>query len=332
MNFYHLGSIVNVLSLITLSLFAIEVVVAADKSVNSNKRFDELKSAVFALPYQARPTYKVSKKTFGKPGKSEQNQLRKAALRTLRSSQDLIDFPGGQKLLQANGICFSGDWIIDKPSQFTGLFQQGSASPIIARASVALSGVKQKNKRAFGLAIKLLPNDLGQQASLNIFTANSLGGVVNKHVLDLKLDNNPPLGRIPNLTDISTALRLRKDLESADRHVIKETNSRGKADVTYRSITHIAAYQPAESEAVIAPKWIRFRPANPERVDKDDFRDELDTSLYQDQKIVYQIDVAADHGSRKSSAKWQTIGKLELTDSVTSKACDAKLHFQHPGQ
>jgi len=311
MNFYHLGSIVNVLSLITLSLFAIEVVVAADKSVNSNKRFDELKSAVFALPYQARPTYKVSKKTFGKPGKSEQNQLRKAALRTLRRSQDLIDFPGGQKLLQANGICFSGDWIIDKPSQFTGLFQQGSVSPIIARASVALSGVKQKNKRAFGLAIKLLPNDLGQQASLNIFTANSLGGVVNKHVLDLKLDNNPPLGRIPNLTDISTALRLRKDLESADRHVIKETNSRGKADVT---------------------KWIRFRPANPERVDKDDFRDELDTSLYQDQKIVYQIDVAADHGSRKSSAKWQTIGKLELTDSVTSKACDAKLHFQHPGQ
>ncbi|MBX2848048.1 MAG: hypothetical protein KTR16_07005 [Acidiferrobacterales bacterium] len=298
-------------------------------SLNTNKRFEALKQTIFEQAYEQRPTYKVTRKAFGAPGNKADNHLRKAARRTLDNNRDLLEFENGQKLLQANGICFTARWQIDETSEFTGLFSLGTRSPAIVRASVALSGVLRKNKRAFGIAVKLLPDDLGSQASLNLFALNSMGGVVADHTLGLSMSNQPPLGGLPKFSDIRTALRMKKDLEAADREQLEAKNpkSKLKPKATFRPINHLAEYN---TEQAVAPKWIRFNAITEQRVDQDDFRDELALENYENHQIIYGIEVAKDHGGKVGSAEWQRLGRLVLMESITSKACDAQLHFQHP--
>jgi len=48
-------------------------------------------------------------------------------------------------------------WKINHSSPYSGLFQARTNVPVIVRASVSLSGTKQRDKRAFGMAIKLSP-------------------------------------------------------------------------------------------------------------------------------------------------------------------------------
>ncbi len=293
-------------------------VVASDTS----KRYLALKQALFSNPYERLPYYKVTKALFNSGGNQPENHLLNDAKRTLASDLDLLGPERGQKLLQANGICFIGEWRIDQPSDFSGLYKPGTRVPIIARASVSFSGTKQKERRALGLAVKLLPNDLADAPSLNIFTLHSVGGVKTKHLLDLALDNEPPLGRIPRFRDISTALKLKNVLLKADKEAGSENPS-----VTFRSVAHLASYK---ETLVVAPRWVRFSAANNIRVDKDDFRDELRVENYPDTQLVYQIEVADEPKLKKSKAQWQEIGRLVFTDSVTSKACDMQLHFSHP--
>ena len=292
--------------------------------------FEHVKDVVFAEPYAQLPNYKVNKKLFGKSNNSDQNKLLSAAKRTLNDSRDLIHFPQGQKLLQANGICFVGEWSINATKEavtnnrYTGLFQAGVSTPVIVRASVALSGTQQKNKRAFGMAIKFFNNKNGQTLpSLNAFVLNSFGGVVKKHVLDLSLDNQPTLGSLPKFSDLRTALRLRKDLEKADRE-----QGTKKPKFAFRPITHLADYQtPGEKNS---PKWLRLKAITTTRVDENDFRDELRVENYENNEIIYSIEVAPDSGQKKSKAQWQSIGTMKLRESITSAACDKNLHFMHP--
>ena len=295
------------------------------KEIDAPSRFEDLKNTLFATPYEELPNYKVNRKLFGPSKDNEENKLLQAARRTFDSSSDLITFPSGQKLLNANGICFVGEWRITQQSSFTGLYKKGVISPAIVRGSVALSGTRQKNKRSFGMAIKLLPHDLGHAPSLNAFVLHSMGGIRTKHLLDLSMDNQPPLGRLPNFRDISTALRLRSDLEKAD----KEKGAK-KPRVSYRPVNDFAQYN-QNKEDVIAPKWLKLKPLTDTRVDEDDFRNEFNVASYPSNNIRYAIEVAADtDNGKKTNAQWQTIGELILSESVTSKACDTQLHFTHP--
>jgi len=292
-----------------------------------NKRFEALRTAIFSNPYQELPHYKVNRKLFGKPSAPEGNKLRQAADRTFSDERDLLEFPDGQKLLQANGICFAGVWSIGTQSDYTGLFAKNALSPVIVRTSVAFSGTRRKNKRALGMAIKLLPEGLNDLPSLNVFVMHTMGGVVTKHTLDLSLDNQPPLGNLPRWSDLGTALRLRRDFEQADRdhHAVKP-------QINFRPVDHLAHYQTNNrlSSSVRSPKWLRLTSLNTRRMDIDDFREELDVKHYSDNTLRYQIEVAVDHGKKKSTATWQRIGLLHLTESVTSGVCDQQLHFQHP--
>ena len=311
---------------LTLASFLSGLITSADAL--ANPRFLELKNEIWEQPYEQLPQYQVKAKNFGKRGNSEDNHVLKAGKRTLKSSADLIELPTPHKLLQANGICFTGRWRINSDSPYSGLFSNMTDVASIVRASVSLSGTKQSNKRAFGLAIKLLPDDLGNSPSLNIFTLNSLGGVINKHVLNLPVDNEPDFGQVPKFSDIGTALRLKADLQRAEKQHLQDIGDvNAKANVTYRGLDHVAAYN---SEQVTSPKWIRLSAAQNERIDLDDFRDELDLQHYSDNSIVYTIEVAASAKSKKK-AQWLEIGELSLTDSVSSLACDTRLHFQHPG-
>jgi len=298
---------------------------ALNKQHNTQLRIKKLSDALFTTPYSELPYYKVNRKLFGPSGDKQDNHLLQAARRTFDDSSDLIDLPSGQKLLNANGICFIGQWKINQDNPFTGLYKSGTQSTAIVRASVALSGTQQKHKRAFGMAIKLLPDDLHSSPSLNAFVLHSIGGTKTEHVLDLSMDNQPPLGRLPSFRNLSTALRLRNDLEKAD----KEQGAK-KPSVSFRPINHFAHYQQVPS-SVIEPKWLRLRAITQTRVDKNDFRDELNIKHYPNNEIRYEISVAAqDNKERKSKAKWHSIGELVLTQSVTSQACDTRLHFQHP--
>ena len=289
-------------------------------------RFNHIKEVIFNTEYANRPNYQVTRKLFGKASDNANNKLFQAAQRSLNETKDLFDFPAGQKLFNANGICFAGTWQIDSfdpaknNNNFTGLFTPLTTEPVIVRASVALSGTKQKDKRAFGMAIKFFPK--GYETSLNAFVLNSFGGVRNKHVLNLSLDNEPRLGSLPKLSDVRTALRIKKELEKADR----ESGAK-KPKYAFRPITHLAGNE--DTRVVNSPKWLRLSPLTKERVDANDFRDELAINSYVQKQIVYTIQVAADAKS-KSKAQWQTIGKLLLEESVTSVACDQRLHFQHP--
>ncbi len=296
------------------------------QSKPTNSRYEQLVQVLFDEPYAKLPRYKVSKSLFQGKGKDAENYLLNDAKRTLESKADLLPEDRGQKLLQANGICFAGEWLIDQESEFSGLFSKGARSPAIARASVSFSGTQRKERRALGLAVKLLPNDLGDKPSLNIVTLHSVGGLKTPYLYELSLDNEPPLGRIPRFRDISTALKLKSIFLDAD----KQAGSL-EPSVTYRSVESVAAYGQVElGHKTIAPKWLRFSPASSSRVDRNDFRDELRVGHYPNQQLKYTIAVASGEVSSKSKAQWQAIGELIFNASVTSKACDTRLHFAHP--
>ena len=292
---------------------------------DTKSHYLHVKNIVFKEAYSSRPNYKVSKKLFGPSGNKAENKLLQAAKRSLNEPRDLINYPANQKLFNANGICFSGLWQIDESynigsAAYTGLFTPNTKEEIIARVSVALSGTKRKHKRAFGMAIKFFPSD--HPHSLNAFVLNSFGGVRTKHALNLSFDNQPSLGSLPNIASLPTVLRIKADLEKADL-----SSGAKKAKFAFRPVTHLANYN--SLEAYNSPQWLRLEPLTSQRVNLDDFRDELSVENYTEQELVYSIQVAA-QASKKSQANWQTIGTMTFSQSITSKACDQQLHFQHP--
>ena len=154
-----------------------------------------------------------------------------------------------------------------------------------------------------------------------------MGGTITKHVLNLSMDNEPPLGRLPRFRDLRTALRLRNDLEQADSEF-----SSGKPDASFRPVSSFALYK-QNVETVHSPKWLRLTPITKERINKNDFRDELHVKNYTNNRIEYRIEVAGDNSSlndNKKNIQWLDIGIVYLTESVTSSVCDLNLHFQHP--
>lgn len=301
---------------------------AADTERYSD-RYERLREQVFAAAYDILPRYEVTRKSFQSNSENGSASLGEDARRTLSSTHDLLGPERGPKLLQANGICFSGYWEIDKDNSFTGVFTSGSQIPVLARASTIFSGTLQSERRALGLAVKLIPKDLGDAPSLNVFTSHSVGGVTQPYLLDLSMDNEPPLGRIPSWRDIPTAIKLKSTLLEADREAGSVNPS-----ITYRGISALGEYNARGS--VKSPRWIRFSPKTRERIDKEDFRDELRVENYPGKTLVYNIDVGDQTNvenktkKKKSSAAWQTVGQLVFTKSITSRVCDTQLHFPHP--
>ena len=312
------------LSFLTLIVFfALRPALA--ESGGQGSSFTVIRAAVFASPYSELPHYRVSREQFGSSGDKPGNRVLAAARRTLQSREDLLPFPGGQKLFQANGICFAARWIIDASAAYTGLLSPGTQVPAIVRASVSLDGTKQDDKRAFGLAIKLFPTTDPQQPvhTVNVFVMHSLGGVRSRHVTDLSLDNEPSLGALPPFSKIATALRLQRDFERADKEIS------GRTQVNFRPITELAA--PGNEDRLPAPRWLRLTVAEgTPKIDRDDFREELQLAAYPDETLNYVIAVAAAQEQGKRQAQWENIGRLELYESVVSPACDRELHFAHP--
>ncbi|MEM7540022.1 MAG: hypothetical protein AAF384_00395 [Pseudomonadota bacterium] len=300
---------------------------ALARAAEQGTSYTEVYRAVFAEAYSRLPQYAVDLALLGKAGDSTANHFREAARRTLRSTVDLFDFPAGQKLLQPNGICFAGIWQIDASSPFSGLLSAGTRLRAIVRASVSLSETEAPARRAFGLAIKIFPaaTERTQVASANFFVMDTIAGSSRNHVLDAVLDNEPPLGGLPEFRMLGLALRIRSDLQAADR----EVSGPHGGDYGFRPVAHLANVNESQ-EIGRAPHWLRLsaRSALP-RINAKDFRDELRVENYPDNRIVYRVD-AAEEASSKSRATWRTIGELTLSESITSPVCDQRLHFAHP--
>ncbi len=325
--------------------------------------FEEVKNLVFSDPYASLPQYEVSRKHFDVNG---ENVLLKHAQRTLSSNANFIELDTKHKLLQANGICFAGIWKMSQNSPYSGLFQAGTEVPVIVRASVSLSGTKQRDKRAFGIAIKLFPY-VHSALTENIFLMHSLGGTKTKHVANLPMTNEPALGELPPFSQLLTAYRLESDLEKADKAF-----SGKKANARFRPVSHLAAVQVGDANSRLAghteestpklsisvptaskeielerelevksdadtktekqgPHWLKaaLSPDTP-LVNKDDFRDELSLQHYPNNTLSWVISAAEFNDAGVDEARWREIGEVTLTESVVSTTCDTKLHFNHP--
>ena len=198
---------------------------------SQSSTFEDVKNRVFSDPYSALPQYEVSRKHFDVNG---ENVLLEHAKRTLSSDANFIELGTKHKLLQANGICFAGIWRMTESSPYSGLYQGNMQVPVIVRASVSLSGTKQRDKRAFGMAIKLFPY-ADNAVTENIFLMHSLGGTKTKYVANLPMTNEPALGELPPFSQLLTAYRLESDLEEADK-----TFSGKKANARFRPVSHLA--------------------------------------------------------------------------------------------
>ncbi len=306
-------------SFLALTFCSLAAAQIPDTAGYQGASFNNIRRLVFANPYDALPTYRVNKEQFGPRGNHKDNRVYAAGLRTLSSREDLLEFDGGQKLLQANGICFAGEWIIDRPSGYAGLLAEGTRVPVIARASVSLDGTRRKHKRAFGMALKLFPAADRATAveTVNIFVMHSLGGVRTDHVLNLALDNAPALGSLPPFGQWSTALRLQSDFERADQ------TASGRANLAYRPVAQLSGSD--------GPRWLRLVASHGmPRVDADDFRDELNLDHYPNGELRWDIAIADGQKGKKDAASWTTVGELRVSESVVSASCDRRLHFAHP--
>lgn len=322
----------RIFTLLFTSLFY-SAAATSDTRNHLDSYYEQVKKEVFKDPYPFLPQYEVSRDLFDK---NNENLLLKHATRTLSSNADFIELESKQKLLQANGICFAGTWRIAKDSPYSGLYASNTNIPVIARASVSLSGTKQNDKRAFGMAIKLFPGALEDGVSTqNIFVMHSLGGTKTKHILSLSMTNEPELGELPPFSQLLTAYRLESDLEQADKTFSKE-----KANARFRPVSQLGKVevnttekrsQKIASNAFHAPHWLKIAPSSDTVfVDRDDFREELNVSLYPNNEITWDIFAAEKNKNGVASALWQPIGTLTVSESVVSLTCDTRLHFTHP--
>ena len=87
------------------------------------------------------------------------------------------------------------------------------------------------------------------QHSYNLLVMDNISGSTRDHVLHAVLDNHPDLGGLPRLGVISTALRIRSDLNSVD----KALSLAGPA-LRYRALSHLGTAGLAAATEPNAPK------------------------------------------------------------------------------
>ena len=284
----------------------------------SGSSFQNVRDVMFENPYSTLPHNQITFGSFG--GLIWDNHLRDAVHRTLNERVDY--YPHFDKLLHANGICFSGTWEInqDTTTNYSGYFAAGSKALMIARASVTLSDTTRGNKRGFALAGKVFPTLDPMQviATGNFFTIENLLGIDKDFYTDAILTNEPDAGITFSPTLIMIGARILKEFGLADTHP------------GYRDLYPISELGLSSNETARTPHWIKIT-ASPETNKKiaDDFRDEL--TLSPGEALVFDIEVAnGEFGNSITNASWKKIGQMVFTESVVSEGCDHRIHFAHP--
>jgi hypothetical protein len=264
--------------------------------------FAAVKEIVFDCPYRELPHYPVA-------GPADVLQLFNAAARNLADRRDVR--PYFDKLIHAHGICYAGVWEIDRESGYTGYFKKGSKGLLLARLSVAGTGLRRGQRRAPGIAGKIFPTmDPSQKVRpANFVTVAHLSGSRARHILDIEMTNAPTIGLDPAAVFINRVIFRLMDTRPG-----------------YRLLHPIAALGVPVGEPVKTPDLMLLAaPGTINRVRAEDFRDELRLNNYPENRLVYNI-----HVKNFSDERWTRVGTITFTEDAVSEGGDKRLHFWIP--
>lgn len=283
--------------------------------------FDEVWDQIASDPYVALPHIPVTLDAFYQ---NWHDHLTDAAKRTLAVTDDLL--PRFDKLLHPNGICLRGTWHIDATTPYTGYFATGSRGLFIGRASTALTPVRRGEYRAFGFAGKIFPT-LDPDAPVttgNFFAIDDLGGTLTDHFLDAPLTND-----IIHITIHPSSVFQGPLATAVVRSFLIADQTLDVTQTLIRQLYPVSTLGVSDPRQAVTPTWLKITgAADVARVDRDDFRDELQLANYPD-GLAFEI-WAADKGSRLGSKDWHLIGRIDVDATVASDSCDHRLHFPHP--
>jgi hypothetical protein len=316
-------------------------------------RFGEVKSAIFANPYQKvwgdpkeppLPEYKTTNRSvyagslpFGKPP-----QFKLASIRALDSGADLRwgdDRRGFRRLVRPAGVCVTGIWEIDQDNPYSGYFRNGSRGLAIARISTGVTMTLRGIRRSFGMALKLYPTADDDHTELlrtaNVFLAEDLGGSTSRHITEVDLTNAPRIRAWNRGNEIPVLLKEGVVFEIVDRMG------------TMRQVYPIAELGVGEGAPTIAPEFMCLRAsAGQPTIDEDDVRNEVLAHIFDKGNPMplrtLSFDIAVSdrgkqsgfpffpEGLQQTVSDWQTIGKVVFNDGVASYNGDFVVHFRHP--
>jgi hypothetical protein len=282
--------------------------------------FGEVRRQLLSDPYDKLPTYTITLSSlFG----LFRNKLFESCQRTLNDKSDLIPKSRHyQKLVHPLGIALMGKWLITEENPYTGYFKRGSRALVVVRCSVLLYKTEQGSPRGFAFAAKLFPtmdpSELVRTADL--FAIDVLAGTYAKYYTDVELTNEPPLGFNSDVFRLFWVIL-----------VTFATFFRANINPVFRPLWPVAELGLGSGEKAKTPQWIMLK-ADPAcgKVDRQDLRDELRVENYKDGKLIFNISVAPKLRLPDGKKNWKRIGRVELTESVTSYSCDHCLVFNHP--
>lgn len=264
--------------------------------------FAEVKAVAFSGPYDTLPTYPgLGPKTF--------LQFFNASARNLADKRDVR--PRYDKLIHANGICFTGVWKIDRPSPYTGYFAQGSEGLLLARFSIAGPQVTRGHSRALGIAGKVFPTlDPNEKVKPgNFVTVTTLSGTKEPYVTNMQPANFAEVGSNPAAIVINRVIFRLMDTRPG-----------------YRQLHPISTLGVPRGGRVVTPDLMMLAVADgTPRIDAEDFRDELRLGNYPDHKLVYTINV-----KMFDESTWTRLGTMTFDEDAISEGGDKRIHFWIP--
>ncbi|HYX31874.1 MAG TPA: hypothetical protein VE954_02080 [Oligoflexus sp.] len=295
---------------------------AAAQTPYEGSLFRDVWGQVSSDPYAALPQEEVKVTRFFSGLK---DLMLDSSKRTLSNQSDLL--PYFDKLVHPNGICLKGTWNITEANPYSGAFRVGTRAKIIARASTALTNTKADGNRAFGFAGKIFPTSDEFHGdplkTANFFTIEDLGGTRKQHYMD-SVNTNDIILISPSVTAFFKGL---EGLVVARDFPLAEGSNLQTALI--RELYPISELGLKEGETAVTPIWLKIDAADGmPRIDEADFRDELNLANYPG-GLRFRISVASE-GSRFGAKAWQTIGFIDVEESVVSESCDHRLHFSHP--
>ena len=239
----------------------------------AGSRFAEVRAAIFASAYyrvwgaEGNPPLPVYDVTLGRtlrgalPGGNPWLFL-DAARRSVSSRADLRRGPDGlgyRRILHPNGICLTGEWIIDETPdarRYSGYFRSGSRALVIGRYSTCCRETRAGRNRSLALVGKLYPTTDPEHreplVTANFITQEDLGGS-RKSIHEVELRNAPDTTPWKRGFGLPTFLVTGVVLSLADRQP------------TIRQLYPIAELGKPRDEPTRAPEFMQLRLAPDQR-------------------------------------------------------------------
>jgi hypothetical protein len=311
-------------------------------------RFPDVVEAIFANPYQRvwgapgeppLPVYEVSFRTV--VGGILPKQFQADSARTIDSRADLrwgSDGKGFRRLVHPNGVCLTGKWSIDQPTNYSGYFRKGSTALMVARYSTCCAETRRGQTRSLSMVGKLFPTTDPHHnepvPTANFMTQEDIGGADTEYINDAELRNAPD-------TTVS-----RRGAGAAVLLVVGLVFQRVDSQPSIRQLYQIAELAKPITDPTRAPEFMRLlvAPGQPRIAGAElDFRDEIMAQIFEKgdpfpkRTLTFNIEVT-DEGEtsgpvireRRTFRNWRRIGSMVFDNAVISYNGDSVIHFNHP--